>query len=105
MSTPSPSTDLPPGTRSQAPAEQLELIPCAWVGCRELFTPRFPGQKFHAGKCRAAYRRHVGLQGRVASNVQLMHGRVSVTIHFPAESAQMAQALAKGSIVWAGIEP
>lgn len=90
-----------PGTRTEP--VQAALVFCGY--CHAPFDPQGLPKRFCKPAHRAAYRRDVGLQGRVASNVQLMHGRISVTIHFPAEAKEMAQALLKGTIVWAGKMP
>lgn len=94
-------TNSAPRTRTDGP--QGEMTVCGY--CHALFPPGKAGKRFCCPKHRAAYYREVGLQGRVASNVQLMHGRISVTIHFPPEAKDMAQELLKGSIVWAGKQP
>lgn len=60
--------------------QQTELTECAWQGCRELFSPRFPGQRFHLAKCRAAYARHIGMVGTLVSSRRLRR-RISLIIH------------------------
>ena len=60
--------------RTNAPARQLELIPCAWVGCGIVFSPRYPGQRFHTGACRAAYSREIGITAELKSSRRLVRG-------------------------------
>lgn len=73
-------SELVSRARTNAPARQLELIPCAWVGCEKLFAPRYPGQRFHSGACRAAYSREIGLTGKLKSSRRLTRG-ISLVFH------------------------
>lgn len=73
-------TESAPRARTDGPSQQLEMIPCKWVGCGIMFSPRNPAQKFHADKCRAAYSREVGIVGTTVS-VRRLKTRVSVTLH------------------------
>lgn len=82
--------------RVQEP-EQKEIVICP--SCRCPFSQKRPTQRFCSGVCKATYARDVGMQGRVASVTKLMHGRVSVTIHFEAgPAADRAMALEKGDL-------
>jgi len=74
-------TELAPRARTNVPeGAQAELVVCAWPGCAALFSPRFPGQRFHTGKCRAAYSREIGLTATTVS-VRRLKTRISVTLH------------------------
>lgn len=72
--------ESPPRARTQSLSKQLELTPCAWVGCAQLFHPRNPAQRFCTGKCRAAHSREVGLVGTLVSSRRLRR-RISLIIH------------------------
>lgn len=69
-----------PRTGTDAASEQKQLTACAWTGCHALFSPRFPGQKFHSPKCKAAYAREVGLVATLKHSRRLKRGR-SFIVH------------------------
>ena len=60
-----------PRARTEAIQQQIELIACAWIGCGRLFAPKYPGQKFHSGPCRAAYSREHGIRIKLTSSRRL----------------------------------
>jgi hypothetical protein len=73
--------DSAPRTRTQpSVGAQTALSVCAWPGCALLFAPRFPGQRFHSGKCRAAYSREIGVTATTVS-VRRLKTRISITLH------------------------
>lgn len=83
--------------RTRSNGEQGEMRTCPYD--RVLFRPKRARQDFCSDRCRIAYHRDVGTEGKVAGVTRLKRG-VSVVVHFEnGPAAERAIKLMKGATV------
>lgn len=58
------------------------MIHCDY--CQTIFEPVVAGQRFHTGRCKAAWHRENVPHGTITSVRQLKRGGYAVTAHYPA---------------------